>query len=201
VKLWLVRHARPLVDAGVCYGALEVQADSQATREAARALAHVLPPGLRARVSPRSRCRQLADALHVLRPDLRFEPDARLAEMDFGEWEGRAWDAIGQDALDRWTADFLNHRSGGAESVDLFMARVEAALQEAWRAGEDALWVTHAGVARAVRLLVQGLPRPVAASGWPTSGLACGAAICIDCAPYRAPVAVTFGRQGGRSQP
>lgn len=182
MKLWLVRHARPLVDAGVCYGALEVQADPEATREAARALAHVLPPGLRARVSPRRRCRELADALHVLRPDLRFEQDPRLAEMDFGEWEGRAWDAIGQAALERWTADFLNHRCGGAESVDLFMARVEAGLQEVLRAGDDALWVTHAGVARAVCLLVEGLPRPADASGWPTSGLDFGAALGIDCA-------------------
>ena len=31
MKLWLVRHAQPLVDAGVCYGRLDVAADPAAT--------------------------------------------------------------------------------------------------------------------------------------------------------------------------
>lgn len=184
VKLWLVRHARALVDAGICYGALDVEADPGKTRDAAVALAGALPPDLRARYSPLRRCGQLADALRALRPDLHFKPDRRLAEMDFGAWEGRSWDAIGQDALDRWTADFRNHRCGGAENVDLFMARVEAALADACRAGEDTLWVTHAGVARAVDLLLGRRPRPETASEWPSSVLGTGTAVCFDCASY-----------------
>jgi hypothetical protein len=45
MRLWLVRHAAPLVEAGTCYGALDVPADAQATQQAAQALAQALPPG------------------------------------------------------------------------------------------------------------------------------------------------------------
>ena len=35
-RLWLVRHARPLVAPGICYGRLDMQADAQATADAAQ---------------------------------------------------------------------------------------------------------------------------------------------------------------------
>ena len=47
-RLWLVRHAAPLVPPGTCYGAWDVPADAQATRAAAERLATALPPGGRA---------------------------------------------------------------------------------------------------------------------------------------------------------
>jgi alpha-ribazole phosphatase len=34
--LWLLRHAHPLVDAGVCYGRLDVAADAARTVQAAQ---------------------------------------------------------------------------------------------------------------------------------------------------------------------
>ena len=46
MKLWLVRHAQPRIEAGVCYGQLDLAADAQATRPCAEALAQVLPPGI-----------------------------------------------------------------------------------------------------------------------------------------------------------
>ena len=36
--LWLVRHARPLIDTDRCYGRLDMAADAQATRQAATIL-------------------------------------------------------------------------------------------------------------------------------------------------------------------
>ena len=69
MRLWLVRHATPLVAAGTCYGALDVAADAQATQQAALALARALPPGAVLRSSPLQRCTQLAAALFALRAD------------------------------------------------------------------------------------------------------------------------------------
>ena len=43
MKLWLVRHAQPCVAAGVCYGALDVAAEPEATQSAALVLAKHLP--------------------------------------------------------------------------------------------------------------------------------------------------------------
>ncbi|HEY8356529.1 MAG TPA: histidine phosphatase family protein [Ramlibacter sp.] len=177
MRLWLARHARPLVAPGTCYGAGEVMADAAHTLESAALLAQVLPPALPVRTSPRLRCTALADALAQLRPDLHPAPDARLAEMDFGSWEGRSWDAIGQAAIDTWTADFARHRCGGGESVSDLLARVAQALAEACDGRRDMLWITHAGVARAVRVLTAP-PMALDAAAWPREGPAFGAVEC-----------------------
>lgn len=178
-RLWLVRHAAPLVAPGTCYGALDVPADAQATRAAADRLATALPPGARVAHSTLQRCKLLAHNLQALRPDLTLTPDARLREMDFGRWEGQTWEAIGKSAIDAWVAGFATHAPGGGESLAHMLHRVAAALQTAreWRteqAAKDVVWITHAGVARCVAWLQEGgesaLPRsedwPVAAPGW-----------------------------------
>ncbi|WP_295944450.1 histidine phosphatase family protein [Acidovorax sp. M14] len=178
-RLWLVRHAAPLVAPGTCYGALDVPADAQATRAAAERLATTLPPGARVAHSTLQRCELLAHDLEALRPDLTFTPDARLREMDFGRWEGQTWDAIGKSAIDAWVAGFATHAPGGGESLAHMLHRVAAALQTAreWRSNQgakDMVWITHAGVARCVAWLQErgesALPRaedwPVAAPGW-----------------------------------
>ena len=189
MKLWLVRHARPLIDAGVCYGQLDMAADAQATRLCAEALAQVLPPGIAAVTSPLQRCEQLAHVLLGLRPDLTFKTDDRLREMNFGGWEGRRWDAIGPAALDAWVADFARHRPGGGESVQAFMQRVAALWDElvdgAWDNGPDearapaadanTVWITHAGVIRAATLLHRGLRQITRADQWPTATPGLGA--------------------------
>ena len=178
-RLWLVRHAAPLVAPGTCYGALDVPADAQATRAAAERLATALPPGARVAYSTLQRCELLAHELQALRPDLTFTPDARLREMDFGRWEGQTWEAIGKSAIDTWVAGFATHAPGGGESLAHMLHRVAAAWQTAreWRTNqraEDVVWITHAGVARCVAWLQErgesALPRsedwPAAAPGW-----------------------------------
>ena len=91
MNLWLVRHAQPLIDAGVCYGASDILADENATLQVARRLAGELPHGLRLITSPLQRCARLAAALQALRPDITFQTDRRLAEMNFGRWELHRW--------------------------------------------------------------------------------------------------------------
>lgn len=113
LKLWLVRHAQPLIAPGVCYGALDVPADAPATVRAAQALVDFLPHGCQVISSPLQRCEQLTLALRGLRPDLMHKSDARLAEMDFGQWEGQRWDTLDRREVDSWTEDFEHWRCGG----------------------------------------------------------------------------------------
>jgi alpha-ribazole phosphatase len=167
MKLWLVRHAQPLVEAGVCYGASDIPADAAATRACAARFAPLLPPGLTFLSSPLQRCTQLAQALLALRPDLTLRIDARLAEMDFGCWEGVRWDDIPRAAFDDWTANFGAARFGGKESVNELLQRVAALRTEAQARQQDAVWVTHAGVLRAMVLLDQGLTTLAQAPQWP----------------------------------
>jgi alpha-ribazole phosphatase len=168
MALWVVRHATPLIASGVCYGALDVAADTQHTLQAARALAQALPVQCKVWVSPLQRCIHLANALSDIRPELKPQTDSRLREMDFGTWEGVAWDAIPLAAMQAWTDDFGAHRFGGAESANEVLARVA----DVWDAArqhpdEPQVWITHAGVARATQLLSQGIRRVDSASQWP----------------------------------
>ena len=196
MKLWLVRHAQPLVAPGICYGRLDLAADAAASADCARRLALALPAGIRVSTSPLRRCAQLAQALQALRPDLACDTDARLQEMDFGRWEGRAWQDIAPAELQAWTDDFPDYAVGGTgESVSAFMTRVGAALAALGSAHvskpqqpsqaltpacahepqdkspetpENAtLWITHAGVIRAAGLLAQGIRHIEHASQWP----------------------------------
>ena len=174
MMLWLVRHAQPLITAGVCYGATDVAADEQATRQAAGALAAILPQRVQVMSSTLQRCERLAQCLRWLRPDLTYKTDVRLVEMDFGCWEGRRWDSIPQAHYDRWTADFGGHRFGGKESVSDVMQRVTSAWDETQRLRLDTVWVTHAGVIRAASLLARGVRQVTQADQWPREAPAFG---------------------------
>lgn len=185
--LWLVRHPRPLVAPGVCYGRLDVAADPEHQRQVRDQLAEQLPWGAALHHSPRQRCAKLAQALREVRPDLQSASpaggDPDLAEMDFGSWEGQTWDALGEAALSAWTAQFADHAPGGGETVNQVMQRVERALQRTrvqTPEGQAAVWITHAGVIRAVQLLRQGVRHVERATQWPTQGPACGEWQCCE---------------------
>ncbi|MES2583545.1 MAG: histidine phosphatase family protein [Pseudomonadota bacterium] len=180
MKLWLVRHAQPLVEPGVCYGALDVAADQLATEKAARALAGALPAGLLVLSSPLQRCEQLTEVLRGLRPDLAYKHDARLVEMDFGHWEGQHWDAIPRAELDGWTEAFDTWRCGGAESVADAMRRVGAVWDETRALQQPTVWITHAGVVRAATLLAQGQRHISQADQWPVDAPAWGQWQAVD---------------------
>lgn len=167
MKLWLARHAKPLIDPGICYGRQDVAADAAATAECAQALAGLLPAGTRVSHSPLQRCAQLAQALHELRPDLTFTSDTRLQEMHFGAWEGRAWSAIAPAELQAWTDAFAGHAVGGSgENTSQVMARVASAFDEL-QGRADTLWITHAGVIRAAELIARGVRQIARAEEWP----------------------------------
>lgn len=156
--LWLVRHARPLIDTERCYGRLDVAADAQATQQAAQALYQALLP-LRGELqvwhSPLQRCEQLALELQVFEPDLISTPDLRLLEMDFGRWEGLRWDEIGEAAISAWAQDLAQHAPGDGESLARMLKRISQALQDASHSdSEHMVWICHAGVARCVQWLV-----------------------------------------------
>jgi alpha-ribazole phosphatase len=179
MTLWLLRHAQPCVAPGVCYGVLDMAAEAEATRQAAAALAEVLPQDLSVWVSPLQRCELLAQFLRGLRPDLTFKTDLRLVEMNFGAWEGVPWADVPRTALDAWTTDFGEHRFGGIESANMVLARTRAAWSDTLAAtrlsgAAGAVWITHAGVIRAVSLLAQGVQRVDDAAQWPRAAPAFG---------------------------
>lgn len=183
MKLWLLRHARVDLAPGLCYGASDVPAQTEHTLAAAETLAPLLPQGAPLWVSGLVRARQLAEAIRQLRPDMEpVHTDARLNEMDFGQWELQRWNAIPRAAFDTWMAEFAHHRFGGAESTQEVIARVAAALHDLRSTQPlEAIWVTHAGVIRAVQYLAAHGEKPIqAASEWPEDAPETGGHVCLS---------------------
>lgn len=183
MKLWLLRHARVTLEAGLCYGASDVAADPALTRIAAASAAARLPPGLPVCVSGLGRAQQLARDLHQLRPDLgAATTDPRLNEMDFGHWELQPWDAMPRAAFDVWMADFAHHRFGGAESTQQVIDRVAEAIADLRdQPCDEAVWVTHAGVIRAAQFVATHGRGPIRhPSQWPREAPEPGGWMVLD---------------------
>src|SRR5437773_687292 len=91
--LLCARHAAVAVT-NRCYGRLDLPPGEDPRASASR-LSLALPSTtpLAVWTSPLRRCREVADELaRLLKAVLRI--DDRLAEIDFGEWEGRGWNEI-----------------------------------------------------------------------------------------------------------
>ena len=191
MKLYLVRHTQPLVEAGICYGASDVLCSDEAMLEAALQLLKILPKQQRILSSPLSRCERFAQILCGLEPSFAYKTDPRLAEMHFGAWEMQPWASIAVDELTAWTDRFAAYRCGGAgQSTAQFVQRVAQRLFESAQEGQDQIWITHAGVIRALQwlrsqsfelltdLVRQPDPEPplgcLRASDWPTGEVAFG---------------------------
>ena len=166
MQVFLIRHPQPVIEAGICYGRLDVDCDNP--HATADRLKRQLPAGIPIFSSPLQRALKLARALS---PTVRV--DHRLSEIDFGAWEGRRWDAIDRREIDAWAADVLGFAPPGGESVTALQAR---ALDFAASLGSDAAIVTHAGVMRALVGYWQQLP----AADWSRLEFAFGELVCLD---------------------
>lgn len=160
--LLLLRHP-PVAKAwaGRCYG----QSDMGWSREG-RALAAALVEQLAGEPidlvvhSGARRARLLADAVaRHRRRESRADP--RWLERDFGDWEGRRWDAIWHqtgDLMDRLMTDPHGFRPGVTGETG---AELSARVQEAWHdlpRGGTVLVVAHGGPIAALRAALAGAP-------------------------------------------
>lgn len=141
-----MRHTRPDVASGVCYGRTDYDVASSFDDEFQQVLASIEPFDVLIS-SPLLRCRRLADAIGA---NFNREPiiDVRVQEMDFGTWEELAWSKIDVAELDQWADDFHHARPHGGESVAMLSARVREALGEFRASGKKHMVVTHSGVIR-----------------------------------------------------
>lgn len=115
--------------------------------------------------SPLLRARETAAAVAGDRP---IELDGRLAEMDYGEWEGltyREIEAVDADFRRRWIDDPASIACPGGESGNDVAARAGSFLEDllAWSAAAGAgepvvLAVAHATLNRILLAVAMGLP-------------------------------------------
>lgn len=167
MRLYLIRHPKPLIESGVCYGRHDCPAED--VLSVADGLLAELPLGLVVWSSPLRRCRELAERLHP-RPII----DDRLAEMHFGDWEGRRWDDIPRPELDAWAADVAGYAPPGGESPRQLQRRALDFVESL--EVPEAIIVTHAGVIRTLLAHWQGLPP----GRWTELSFAYGSCTVID---------------------
>src|SRR3546814_6609081 len=98
-----IRHAPGIGQDGRLYGTLDVDCDC--TDEALfRALAARLPDDAVWIVTPLRRTRATAAAIarhHPAAPQ-DFHVEARLAEQNFGRWQGRSYEALAAEDSEAW---------------------------------------------------------------------------------------------------
>jgi alpha-ribazole phosphatase/probable phosphoglycerate mutase len=112
--------------------------------------------------SPLIRCRAFAEWLARV-ADVPLRVDDRLAEVGFGEWEGRTAEELDKaqpNCVFDFKCDPLGRRPEGAEPLQAFSARVIAAYEQivVRHKGEHVLVVAHAGVIRMAVSHALGLP-------------------------------------------
>jgi len=158
MKLYAVRHTSVAVELGICYGQSDVDV-AESFHEERTAVKQELS-GLqfdKIFSSPLQRCRKLAEYL-FLNQSILF--DNRLKELDFGDWELKNWDEIYHSSQGKnWMDDYQNLPTLNGESYPQMLVRINEWLIEL-KATEmkAAVVVTHAGVIRILKHLIEGQP-------------------------------------------
>ena len=156
MRLVLVRHGVAEDQHGRAVGHCDTPLSDQGRAEVETLVAKCVERPARVVSSDLRRARGSAEIL--TRPwGLALRSDARLREMHFGQWEGRAWQELEQadtERLRRWMADWITTRTPGGESFADVVARTSAWLEE-WSSGDPSaagttVVVAHAGSIRAI---------------------------------------------------
>ncbi len=140
----LVRHTRPAIGPGICYGSTNLDVAESFASDSAAVVDQLHSADVLIS-SPLLRCQKLAAVIgHALNVEPRI--DERIREMDFGKWERLAWSAVPRAELDACANDFLHARPHGGESVAMLRARVMNAMTEYTESNLMHIIVTHSGV-------------------------------------------------------
>ncbi len=154
MALTLLRHTITAAPTGTVYGQLDVELAASAAEDLELAVSNLaIQPDLIIS-SPLQRCLKLATFLSE-KINIPVETDARLMELHFGEWEGKRWDDLAGPALDFWMQHYVTVAPPGGESYQDLANRVKEALDFYVNVAEnqEVVWVTHLGVARAVKAI------------------------------------------------
>ncbi len=158
-RLILVRHtAVDTTYTGRCYGASDVALSDEGLKQAVT-LADNLASHTPTRVfhSGLQRTKHLADKIGEM-TDLMPLLDPRLAEMNFGAWEGETWDAIyesGQDIAQLLHAPDAFSAPGG-ETTFAMRDRMMAWFEEELPSDGVTIAVSHGGPIAALRGTLKG---------------------------------------------
>jgi alpha-ribazole phosphatase len=162
------RHPKPRDVQGRCIGRTDVRVDRRKSKRLAHRIRHWARQQGASRVVLTSSLQRASSVGRVLAGwGWQHHIDARLNEMDFGDWDGLAWNSIGAEAVAAWCEAFADHAPGGGESVSQLLSRCGALLAELQAAASPPCVVGHAGWISAARWLQGADSRAPGAAEWP----------------------------------
>jgi len=157
MEIYLIRHSPVNNPQKLCYGQSDIELTEDWEEHFAALHKKLYPHLLNAMFysSPYERCTKLAAFLS----GDNFQPDVRLSEMHFGDWEKCAWNDTDQSILSAWMADFVNYQVPGGESFAQMHHRCTQFWDELLALPADRVFiVTHAGVIRSLLAYVLNIP-------------------------------------------
>ncbi|TGV02728.1 alpha-ribazole phosphatase [Flavivirga rizhaonensis] len=155
MEIYIIRHTTPDIEKGICYGQTDLDLAGTFPKEF-KTVKQQIPDGTyHIKSSPLKRCVLLANHLepHVLLDD-------RLKELDFGDWEMKAWNNISEETLNPWMKDFVNVRVPNGESYVELASRVNAFFEDFIKSHDekDLIIVSHAGPIRTFLSSILNIP-------------------------------------------
>ena len=138
MEIYLVRHTKPLIDIGVCYGQSDIPLADTFAQELRQVKTKLPQTFDSVYSSPLLRCTNLAKTFgqNVI---LKSE----LMEMNFGDWEMKKWDEIPENQLNPWMNNFVKTKVPGGESFEELINRVELFISDLLTQGSKKLVSLH----------------------------------------------------------
>ncbi|MEN2751314.1 histidine phosphatase family protein [Psychrobacter sp. FBL11] len=172
MRLYIWRHPKPIAVEGICIGQTDVGVDRRKLKRLAHRIErfvrrHQLPKVIW--VSPLQRSLKVGKILAQRGFACHVAPE--LAEIDFGEWDGRPWEQIAKQEIDDWCNNFAHFAPDNGESLQQLFDRVKEWLNKVSTESDHTpiLAVGHAGWINAAKILAAGHEVPKIAADWPAS--------------------------------
>lgn len=147
MEIYLIRHTTPDIEKGICYGQSDLSLHTNYAKEFNLIKSKIpIREPLKVISSPLKRCTLLAKQFsdHIFL-------DARLKELNFGDWEMKPWNAIPENEINPWMTDFVNVVVPNGESYTQLALRVKTCFDDILvsEGHKNLIIVSHAGPIRA----------------------------------------------------
>ena len=172
--LYIWRHPKPISASGLCIGQTEIKVDRRKLKRLANKIQRFvqlqrLPKVIW--VSPLQRSLKVGEIL--ARRGFQYKIAPELAEIHFGEWDGKNWQQIAKKDIDEWCDNFANFSPANGESLQQLFNRAESWLDkisvEQGQSDVPVLAIGHAGWINAAKMIATDQAVPNLAINWPRS--------------------------------
>ena len=170
--LYIWRHPKPISASGLCIGQTDIKVDRRKLKRLANKIQRFVQLQRLPKVvwvSPLQRSLKVGEILAQRGFQYKVAPE--LAEIHFGEWDGKFWQQIEKQAIDEWCDNFANFSPANGESLQQLFNRAEIWLDKiaVEQVNTPVLAIGHAGWINAAKRIASGQEVPNLAINWPRS--------------------------------